>query len=244
MRADRLLSMLLLLQTHRRMTAQELAARLEVSERTIYRDMDALGAAGVPVYTERGPGGGCMLIDGFRTNLTGMTESEVRTLLLAGAPSLASDLGLAESLEVALLKLLAALPPRFRSHIERARQRIHIDASGWSRYEEPVPHLGTIQEAVLLDKRLQLTYQKANGEVSQRVIDPLGLGGEGDDLVSGGGFQRRHACLPRLARTRGRGVGGAVPASRGVRARRVLGAVGEGVRRVVADLRGPGARGL
>jgi predicted DNA-binding transcriptional regulator YafY len=175
MRADRLLSMLLLLQTHRRMTAQDLAARLEVSERTIYRDMEALGSAGVPVYTERGPGGGCMLLDGYRTNLTGMTEGEVRTLLLAGAPSLASDLGLAESLEVALLKLLAALPPRFRSHIERARQRIHIDASAWSRDEEPVPHLGAIQEAVLSDKRLLLTYQKANGIVNERVIDPLGL---------------------------------------------------------------------
>jgi len=175
MRADRLLSMLMLLQTHRRMTAQDLAARLEVSERTIYRDMEALGAAGVPVYTERGPGGGCMLLDGYRTNLTGMTEGEVRTLLLAGAPSLASDLGLAESMELALLKLLAALPPGFRSHIERARQRIHIDANGWSRFEEPVPHLGTIQEAVLLDKRLSLTYQKANGEETQRVIDPLGL---------------------------------------------------------------------
>src|SRR5258707_4615008 len=103
MRADRLLSMLLLLQTHRRMTAQDLAARLEVSERTIYRDLSALGSAGVPVYAERGPGGGCMLMDGYRTNLTGMTEAEVRTLLLAGAPALVNDLGLAESLAAALL---------------------------------------------------------------------------------------------------------------------------------------------
>ena len=175
MRADRLLSMLLLLQTHQRMTAQDLAARLEVSERTIYRDLSALGSAGVPVYAERGPGGGCMLLDGYRTNLTGMTEAEVRTLLLAGAPALVNDLGMAESLEAALLKLLAALPPRFRSHLERARQRIHIDASAWSRYEEAVPHLGAIQEAVLLDRRIRLTYHKANGEMIERVIDPLGL---------------------------------------------------------------------
>jgi predicted DNA-binding transcriptional regulator YafY len=175
MRADRLLSMLLLLQTHRRMTAQDLAARLEVSERTIYRDLSALGSAGVPVYAERGPGGGCMLMDGYRTNLTGMTEAEVRTLLLAGAPALVNDLGLAESLEAALLKLLAALPPRFRSHLERARQRIHIDASAWSRYEEAVPYLGAIQEAVLLDRRIKLTYRKANGELIERAVDPLGL---------------------------------------------------------------------
>lgn len=175
MRADRLLSLLLLLQTRGRMTAQELAERLEVSERTVYRDLAALGMAGVPVYAERGPGGGCMLMDGYRTDLTGLTEAEVRTLFMAGAPALLKDLGLGSALEAALLKLLAALPATFRQNVERARQRIHIDALGWSRWEEPVPHLATVQEAVLRDRRLRIVYRPLDGEAGERVVDPLGL---------------------------------------------------------------------
>src|SRR5690349_15363857 len=175
MRADRLLSLLLLLQTRGRMTAQELAERLEVSERTVYRDLAALGMAGVPVYAERGPGGGCMLMDGYRTDLTGLTEAEVRTLFMAGAPALLKDLGLGSALEAALLKLLAALPATFRQNVERARQRIHIDALGWSRWEEPVPHLATVQEAVLRGRRLRIVYRPLDGEAGERVVDPLGL---------------------------------------------------------------------
>src|SRR5690242_13881866 len=175
MRADRLLSLLLLLQTRGRMTAQELAERLEVSERTVYRDLAALGMAGVPVYAERGPGGGCMLMDGYRTDLTGLTEAEVRTLFMAGAPALLKDLGLGPALEAALLKLLAALPATFRQNVERARQRIHIDALGWSKWEEAVPHLATVQEAVLRDRRLRIVYRPPDGEAGARVVDPLGL---------------------------------------------------------------------
>jgi predicted DNA-binding transcriptional regulator YafY len=175
MRADRLLSLLLLLQTRGRMTAQELAERLEVSERTVYRDLAALGMAGVPVYAERGPGGGCMLMDGYRTDLTGLTEAEVRTLFMAGAPALLKDLGLGPALEAALLKLLAALPATFRQNVERARQRIHIDALGWSKWEEAVPHLATVQEAVLRDRRLRIVYRPPDGEAGERRVDPLGL---------------------------------------------------------------------
>ncbi len=129
MRADRLLSMLLLLQANRRITAQKLAEKLEVSERTIYRDLEALSAAGVPVYAERGPGGGCTLLGDYRTTLTGLNEADVRTLLLSGVPRPLADLGLDKALEVALLKLLAALPSARRPDAERARGRLHLDAA-------------------------------------------------------------------------------------------------------------------
>src|SRR5579885_3521184 len=110
MRADRLLTILLLLQANRRVTAQKLAKRLEVSERTIYRDIEALSAAGVPVYAERGPGGGCKLAEGYRTNLTGLSGDEVRSLFVRGSAGPLADLGASKALEAALLKLLAALP--------------------------------------------------------------------------------------------------------------------------------------
>ena len=174
MRADRLLSLLLLLQARGRITAQELAARLEVSERTVYRDISALGIAGIPVYAERGPGGGCGLLDGFRTSLNGLSEAEVQTLLLSGVPGPLRDLGLAPALEAALLKLVAALPSTRRSEAERFRRRIHVDAAGWGRSGEAVPHLRTLQEAVWQDRRLRLTYAHDH-ETSERIVEPLGL---------------------------------------------------------------------
>lgn len=175
MRADRLLSLLMLLQTRGRLPAHELAKRLEVSERTIYRDIEALSAAGVPVYTETGPGGGCVLAEGYRTNLTGLTEAEVRTLFMSGVSEVLADLELGKALEGALLKLLAALPSAHRQDAERSRQRIYLDAVGWYPPEEVGPYLRTLQEAVWHDRRLLLTYRKANGEIIERVVDPLGL---------------------------------------------------------------------
>jgi predicted DNA-binding transcriptional regulator YafY len=177
MRADRLLSLLLLLESRGRMTAYELAERLEVSERTIYRDITALGMAGIPVYAERGPGGGCRLVEGYRTNLTGFTEEEVRTLFLSGAPGLLHDLGLSTAREVAARKLIAALPASYRHRVDQARQRIHVDPVGWSpQYDdEAVPHLEALQRAVLNEERLRLLYRKGNGEVVIRILDPLGL---------------------------------------------------------------------
>lgn len=174
MRADRLLSLLLLLQARGRMTAQELAGKLEVSERTVYRDLSALGMAGVPVYTERGPGGGCALMEGYRTNLTGLTEAEVHTLFMSGAASPLQDLGLGPAMEAALLKLLAALPKQRRGEAERARQRLHVDAAGWGRPGEPVPHLRAIQEAVWQDRRVRMVYRHGKEE-GERVVEPLGL---------------------------------------------------------------------
>ncbi len=179
MRADRLLSMLLMLQVEGRMTANELAQRLEVSERTIYRDMDALSAAGVPVYAERGTGGGCFLAEEYRTTLTGLSEPEVRTLFLVNSPSLLADLGLKKASEHALVKLVAALPPVFRRDAEYARQRIYIDAGGWNRREEAVPFLSVLQEAVWQSQKLRLAYRRSDGTSVERTVDALGLVAKG-----------------------------------------------------------------
>src|SRR5438477_12367524 len=129
MRGDRLLAMLLLLQANRRLTAAELADRVEVSVRTVYRDLDALTTAGVPVYTERGPKGGVSLLDDYRTELTGLTEDEARALFTFAGPQLVADLGLGPKLEAALRKLMAALPASQRSGAQRARQRVLLDAA-------------------------------------------------------------------------------------------------------------------
>lgn len=175
MRADRLLALLLLLQTKGRMTARDLAAQLEVSERTVYRDLDALSAAGVPVYAERGPGGGCALPVGYRTSLTGLTAAEVRTLVAVGTKGPLADLGLGRALDGLMLKLLAALPAAHRVAAERTRQRLYLDAAPWFRPRERLPHLPTAQEAVWQEQRLRLAYRRRDGSLVRRVVDPYGL---------------------------------------------------------------------
>ncbi len=132
MRADRLLSILMILQARGRVTAQQLAEELEVSVRTVYRDMDALSASGVPVYAERGPGGGCSLLDSYRTTLTGLTRDEVRALFMLSIPAPLAELGVDQELKAALLKLSAALPDSRRLDEAQVRQRIHLDSAGWS----------------------------------------------------------------------------------------------------------------
>jgi predicted DNA-binding transcriptional regulator YafY len=175
MRADRLLSLMLLLQTRGRMTARELADKLEVSERTIYRDLDALGAAGIPVYGDHGPGGGYALLDSYRTNLTGLTEDEVRALFMGGAHKALADLGLAEASEVAQLKLSASLPTSQLRDAEHMRQRILFDAAGWFQPQESVPHLQLLQEAIWHDRQVYIAYHRADGSQGERLINPLGL---------------------------------------------------------------------
>lgn len=165
----------MLLQTRKKVTAQTLAKRLEVSERTIYRDLEALSSAGIPIYAERGPRGGWSLLEDYRVNLNRLTESEVNTLFMSGAAGPLADLGLGKASEDALLKLLAALPSVYRGNAERARQRIHLDAASWFHHEEEVPYLPLIQEAAWNDRRLRLTYQRGDNELIERLVDPYGL---------------------------------------------------------------------
>jgi len=175
LRADRLLSILLLLQARGRMTARELAERLEVSERTIYRDLDALSSAGVPIYTERGPGGGCELLDGYQTKLNGLTEMEVRALFLLSVSGPLVDLGLGKALEDALLKLSTALPTPYRSNVELVRQRIHLDTAPSYSSEMKAPYLHIIQDALWQDRKLHLTYSSGNSHSIEQLVDPYGL---------------------------------------------------------------------
>jgi predicted DNA-binding transcriptional regulator YafY len=175
MRADRLLSMLMLLQARGQMTAQELSAALEVSVRTIYRDLDALSAAGVPVYAVRGPGGGCALLDSYRTTLTGLTPDEVRALFMLSIPAPLAELGVDEELRAALVKLAASLPRSRQPDEARARQRIHLDSNSWFETREAVPHLRTLHEALWQGHRVRLAYQLPFDTTASWVVEPYGL---------------------------------------------------------------------
>ncbi len=174
-RASRLLSILLLLHTRGQVSAQELAAELEVSVRTVYRDVEALGAAGIPVYATRGRAGGFRLLEGYRTKLTGLTADEAGAVFLAGLPGAAADLGLGNVIAATQLKLLAALPPELRARAERIRDRFHLDAPGWERAADSPPYLAAVADAVWTDHRIEVRYERATREVVDRVLDPLGL---------------------------------------------------------------------
>jgi predicted DNA-binding transcriptional regulator YafY len=175
MRADRLLSLMMLLQNRRRMTAEELANELEVSKRTIYRDIDALSIAGVPVYANGGPGGGYALLDNYRTTLTGLNENEIRALFMLTIPGPISDLGVSQQLKAAILKLTSSFADDHHEHANYLRQRLHLDAASWFQTDEPAPHLKTVQESVWQDRQLVLSYRRRNGAVSERTISPYGL---------------------------------------------------------------------
>ena len=175
MRADRLISLLMLLQSRGKLPAHRLAAELEVSERTIYRDIEALGMAGVPVYAERGPGGGCALLESYRSNLTGMTAAEVQALFMLSIPAPLAQLGVSQELKAALLKLSAALPAAHRQAEERSRQRIYLDSTWWFQAEETVPCLPDLQQALWQDRQVKITYRLQFGAEVERVVSPLGL---------------------------------------------------------------------
>ncbi|MEQ7006183.1 WYL domain-containing protein [Actinopolymorpha sp. B17G11] len=178
MRASRLLSVLLLLQGRGRMTARELASELDVSVRTVYRDVESLSAAGVPVYADRGPAGGYQLLDGYRTRLTGLTGDEAESLFVAGIPEpAAAELGLGSVLAAAQLKIMAALPPELRTRAGRIRERVHLDAPGWFREVERPRHLTGVADAVWNQRVIEIRYVRAGSarrEVT-RTLEPHGL---------------------------------------------------------------------
>jgi predicted DNA-binding transcriptional regulator YafY len=175
MRADRLLSLLMLLQTGGPQTAGELARQLEVTERTIYRDVTALSTSGVPVFCTRGPGGGISLLEDYRTNLTGLNPQEVRALFMLSIPSALEQLGVGAELRTALLKLSAALPASRRADQAGARQRIHLDPGGWFEADEQTPQLKTVQTAVWQDCLLDILYLSEFGAQLEMRIAPYGL---------------------------------------------------------------------
>jgi predicted DNA-binding transcriptional regulator YafY len=196
MRADRLLALLLLLQTRGRLSAASLAAEVGVSQRTIYRDMLALSTAGVPVYAEAGRDGGYALVESYRTNLTGLKESESRALFLALATLSAAqplaELGVGAELEAALRKLTAALPAAHRDEEAHLRQRFLLDTAGWD-VDTGVPNLPAVQVAVWNDRCLRIRYALFGGMVSEQIVEPYGL------VVKAGVW---HLVYTRLGRMR------------------------------------------
>ncbi|MCB8946659.1 MAG: YafY family transcriptional regulator [Ardenticatenaceae bacterium] len=200
MRADRLISILMLLQTNGRMTADDLAERLEVSPRTIYRDLDALSGAGVPVYAERGPNGGCMLMESYRTNLTGLNEKEVQALFMFTVPGLLADLGADKASEAAMLKLMASLPAPFQQDAAFVQKRLHLDPGAWFQSEEEVPYLSLVQTAVWQNQRLRLNYRRGDGQWVKRLIDPYGLVAKASVWYVVGGIRGEKIQVYRVSR--------------------------------------------
>ncbi|UXH46589.1 YafY family transcriptional regulator [Rossellomorea vietnamensis] len=180
MRGDRLVSILLLLQAHGRMTAKELAEKLEVSERTIHRDMDALSGTGIPVVAERGQNGGWSLLEDYRTDLTGLKESEIRALFVSPSLHLLDDLGLTRTTEEARNKLIASLPSIVREKAKDVWNRIHIDTSSWRKQKDKTASLEMIKGAIFQETKLAITYERADGEIDDRVVEPLGLVAKGE----------------------------------------------------------------
>ena len=193
MRADRLLSAVLHLQANGRLSGRELAERLEVSARTVHRDMEALSAAGVPVYALRGAQGGWQLDGKWSAQVPGLDEAEVQALLMA-QPRVMGDARLAAAAESALLKLMAALPDALRARAASIRQRLHVDTTGWRGATENLTMLPVVQDAVARDRKLEIHYRAARGERTKRTVDPLGL-------VAKGSAWYLYARTPRGYRT-------------------------------------------
>lgn len=179
MRGDRLISIILLLQSQGQMTAKELSERLEVSERTIYRDMEALSRTGIPVFAERGKNGGWSLLEGYRTNLTGLKESEIRTLFVSPSEQLLDDLGLSRTSEEARNKLIASLPSAYRENAKDFWNRIHVDTSTWRMRKEKMVAFEVLKNAIWKENKLKIEYQRADGITNEVVVKPLGLVAKG-----------------------------------------------------------------
>ncbi|MEU7336176.1 MULTISPECIES: YafY family protein [unclassified Streptomyces] len=176
MKSSRLVSILLLLQTRERMTAAQLAEELEVSVRTVYRDVEALHAAGIPLYGDAGHAGGYRLLDGYRTRLTGLTAGEAEALFLAGVPGPAAELGLGGVLAAARLKVRAALPRELRAHADRIGDRFHLDAPGWYADADDTPYLPAVADAVWNGRVLSVLYRRWREPTDvRRRLEPYGL---------------------------------------------------------------------
>jgi predicted DNA-binding transcriptional regulator YafY len=178
MKADRLLSALLLLQAHGRLSGRELAERLEVSERTIHRDMESLSMAGIPISAVRGAQGGWQLESGWRTQVPGMDAAELNALLMVQPRSL-GDPRLAAAADRAFQKLLASLSGPMRARAEAIRERLYVDATGWRPTGENLSLLAELQDAVARDCKISFHYTRADGESGPRTVDPLGLVSKG-----------------------------------------------------------------
>ena len=174
MRASRLLSIQMLLQTRGRMSATQLAAELEVSPRTILRDIDQLSATGVPVWSDRGRDGGFQLREGWRTQLTGLTDKEAQALFLAGLPSAATELGLGHESASAQLKMLASLPSALQHDALRVSERLHVDTLDWFRGNTAPEHLQSVADAVWNQRPITMRYESWSGE-RDHSVKPLGL---------------------------------------------------------------------
>jgi len=174
MRASRLLSIQMMLETRGPMSAAALAEALEISVRTLHRDIDQLTAAGVPIYAERGRTGGFRLLDGWNTRLTGLTPAEAQVVFLSGLAGAAADLGLDKPLQGAQLKLLTSLPESSRAEAQKMQSRFHLDPVDWYREVDAVPYLAIVAEAVWSDRQLSMSYESWRNEV-ERVVHPLGL---------------------------------------------------------------------
>jgi predicted DNA-binding transcriptional regulator YafY len=175
-RASRLVSLLLLLQTRGRMTARQLADELEVSVRTIYRDVESLHEAGIPLYGDAGPEGGYRLLAGYRTRLTGMTADEAEAMFLAALPGPAAELGLGSVMAAAQLKLRAAMPAELADRTGRVQQRFHLDAPGWYDDGDSSPFLPAVADAVWNQRRLQVLYRRWTTPTDVvRTIAPYGI---------------------------------------------------------------------
>jgi len=175
MRADRLLSLMLLLQARGRMTAGDLAGHLEVSERTVYRDIDALSAAGVPIYAQPGPNGGVFLDEHYRISLTGLSRQELVSLFASSDAGPLKDIGLARAVEDSLLKLLASLPSVQQHEVERNRQRLLIDPTDWFHLVEPLPFLALLQQAVWEDRKIEVVYRRAELDAAEYTLEAYSL---------------------------------------------------------------------
>jgi predicted DNA-binding transcriptional regulator YafY len=205
MRADRLVAILMLLQTRGQVTAAEVAEELEISERTARRDLDALGVAGLPIYSVQGRGGGWRLLGGGKTDLSGLTAAEARALFLVAGPQTASP-----EVRAALRKLVRALPEPFREGAEAASTAVVVDSAGWDRRapERPPPlHLDAVQRAVIEGEQIHLCYVARDGAETERVVHPLGVAAKGPVwyLVAGTDAGLRTFRVDRISSTTGTG---------------------------------------